>query len=196
MLSLFSFYVETSAAMSYSEFRKRILNFNPVTFTPHCRKVFKNCGSRMISLMSVLEVLKPRWDQFVVSFYIDAFFPFLNRNVHFFASWIMCSSWLPFDNFSNRFSGICSVVELWGRTSVTPLKKTCKFRLGLPKKCLRIDRTMKESVDSSTVCCSNALRCSRFIQHPLIWPSYFSRKESLLEDVSNFWNYVYTREST
>ncbi|XP_077539563.1 uncharacterized protein LOC144152204 isoform X2 [Haemaphysalis longicornis] len=56
--------VERASATTFAEFRKNLLSVNPGVLTPQCRKVFKNCSVKMFSLMSILDVLKQRWDEY------------------------------------------------------------------------------------------------------------------------------------
>ncbi|CAN7983313.1 unnamed protein product [Ixodes pacificus] len=55
---------ENQAVISATEFKKRLLSFNPAQMTPQCRKVFKNCSLKMIGLMGLLDVMKNRWEEY------------------------------------------------------------------------------------------------------------------------------------
>ncbi|KAG0418714.1 hypothetical protein HPB47_004650 [Ixodes persulcatus] len=55
---------ENQAVTSATEFKKRLLSFNPAEMTPQCRKVFKNCSLKMIGLIGLLDVMKNRWEEY------------------------------------------------------------------------------------------------------------------------------------
>ncbi|XP_077487088.1 uncharacterized protein LOC144098373 [Amblyomma americanum] len=52
--------------ISFADFRKGIISVNPAKMTPQCRKVLKNCVSKMMALMPYLDVLGQHWDDFSV----------------------------------------------------------------------------------------------------------------------------------
>ncbi|KAL1419337.1 hypothetical protein MTO96_005417 [Rhipicephalus appendiculatus] len=56
--------VQGCCAITYAEWRKNILSFNPGTLQPQCKKVFKACNVKLFSLIGVMEALKQNWEEY------------------------------------------------------------------------------------------------------------------------------------
>ncbi|KAG0439631.1 hypothetical protein HPB47_016574, partial [Ixodes persulcatus] len=65
MLLLSCLVAQGQDVISHAEFKKRLLSVNPGLLTPQCKKIFKNCSVKMLSLLSVIDGLKQRWDEYL-----------------------------------------------------------------------------------------------------------------------------------
>ncbi|XP_049528750.1 uncharacterized protein LOC119460597 isoform X2 [Dermacentor silvarum] len=55
---------EACCAVTFAEWRKNLMSVNPGLLKPQCKKVFKACNVKLISLVGVMEVLKQRWEEY------------------------------------------------------------------------------------------------------------------------------------
>ncbi|KAK8786674.1 hypothetical protein V5799_023559 [Amblyomma americanum] len=57
-------FLEGCYGITFADYRKSVLSINPGALQPQCKKVFKNCSIKMVSLITVMDVLKQRWDEY------------------------------------------------------------------------------------------------------------------------------------
>ncbi|XP_075750396.1 uncharacterized protein LOC142817221 [Rhipicephalus microplus] len=57
-------FVQSCCALSYAEWRKNVLSFNPGALQPQCKKVFKACNVKLLSLVGVMEALRQKWEEY------------------------------------------------------------------------------------------------------------------------------------
>ncbi|XP_075553197.1 uncharacterized protein LOC142585951 isoform X3 [Dermacentor variabilis] len=51
-------------ALSFKDYRKRLLSFNPAALTPQCRIVFQKCAPKLLSMVHVLDNVSKRWKEY------------------------------------------------------------------------------------------------------------------------------------
>ncbi|XP_050026367.1 uncharacterized protein [Dermacentor andersoni] len=56
--------VEACCAVTFAEWRKNLMSVNPGSLQPQCKKVFKACNVKLISLVGVMEALKQHWEEY------------------------------------------------------------------------------------------------------------------------------------
>ncbi|XP_075553199.1 uncharacterized protein LOC142585953 isoform X2 [Dermacentor variabilis] len=55
---------EACCTVTFAEWRKNLMNINPGSLQPQCKKVFKACNVKLISLVGVMEALKQHWEEY------------------------------------------------------------------------------------------------------------------------------------
>ncbi|XP_077539142.1 uncharacterized protein LOC144151859 [Haemaphysalis longicornis] len=63
-LACFGLLLDPAEATSFNEYRKALLSVNPLTLTPQCRIVFQKCAAKLVSMISVLDNVSKRWEEY------------------------------------------------------------------------------------------------------------------------------------